>query len=326
VHALMNERRRWLAALLAYFALCGAAVAQGFPSKPVRFLVPNPPGGASDIISRLFSDKLSQEWAQPVLVENRPGAATVIGTQAVVQAPADGHTLLVMTLTHPLNAAFQKKMPYDSIKDFTGVTLIARSPIVLVVNPALPIRTLAELIAYAKANPGKLSYASAGTGTVQHMAAEMLKAMAGVNILHVPYKGSSAAHPDLIGGQVSIMFDTIAAVSPHIRSGAVRALAVGGVARSPLLPETPTVAEAGVRGFEAGSWVGLLVRSGTPADALAKLNKDIVAVTNRPEVKARLVELGLEPVGSGAAEFDTFVNAETQRWGALIKQANIVAD
>jgi tripartite-type tricarboxylate transporter receptor subunit TctC len=317
---------RILVGMAASLLLSTIAAADGFPTKPVRFIVPNPPGGASDIVARLFSDKLSQGWGQPVLVENRPGAATVIGTDAVAKAAADGHTLLVMTLTHPLNAAFGKKMPYDSVKDFAGVTLVARSPIVLAVNPALPIKIVGDLVAYAKAHPGKLSYASAGAGTVQHMAAEMFKAMAGVDILHVPYKGSSAAHPDLIGGQVSIMFDTIAAISPHIRSGAVRALAVGGSVRSSLLPDTPTVAEAGIRGFDAGSWVGLLVRSGTPPAVVAKLNKDIVAVTHRPEVKTRLAELGLEPVGSGAAEFDALLSSETQRWGALIKRANIVVD
>lgn len=317
---------RRLAAFAALALFSGIAAADGFPTKPVRFVVPNPPGGASDIIARLFSDKLAQAWGQPVLVENRPGAATVIGTDAVAKSPADGHTLLVMTLTHPLNAAFRKKMPYDSAKDFTGVTLVARSPMVLVVNASLPIKTVDELIAYAKAHPGKLSYASAGAGTAQHLAAEMLKSMAGIDILHVPYKGSTAAHPDLIGGQVSIMFDTIPAIQTHIRSGSVRALAVAGAKRSTLLPSLPTVAEAGVAGFDAGSWVGLLVRSGTPADALAKLNKDIVGLTARPEVKARFAELGLEPVGSTPGEFDAFMDFELQRWSALIKRANIVVD
>lgn len=303
-----------------------AAMANVFPSRPVRFIVPNPPGGASDIIARLFSDKLAQSWGQPVLVENRPGAATVIGTDAVAKAPADGHTLLVMTLTHPLNAAFQKKMPYDSAKDFSAVTLVAKSPIVLVVSSSLPIKTMAELVQFAKANPGKLSYASAGPGTVQHMAAEMFRSLAGVNVLHVPYKGSSAAHPDLLAGQVSMMFDTIPAIQPHIRSGRVRALAVGGSTRSSLMPELPTVAEAGLAGFDAGSWVGLLVRSGTAAEEVAKLNKDIVALTRRPEVRTRFAELGLDPVGSTATEFDAFIASETRRWGTLIKTANISSE
>jgi tripartite-type tricarboxylate transporter receptor subunit TctC len=317
---------RGLAALAMTLFACVAGAADSFPNKPVRFVVPNPPGGASDIVVRYYSDKLGQLWGQPVIVENKPGAATVIGTEYVAKAPADGYTLLVMTLTHPLNAAFKKKMPYDSEKDFSGVTLVARSPIVLVVNPKLPFKTVSELIAYAKANPGKLSYASAGAGTVQHMAAEMLKARAGIDILHVPYKGSTAAHPDLLAGQVSMMFDTIPAIQPHIRSGGVRALAVGGATRSPLMPDLPTVAEAGVPGYEAGSWVGLLVRSGTPPDALAKLSKDIAQLTKRPDVVARLGELGLDPVGSTAPEFDAFVDSEYRRWGALIKSANIVAE
>lgn len=303
-----------------------AAMANAFPARPVRFVVPNPPGGASDIIARLFSDKLAQTWGQPVLVENRPGAATVIGTDSVAKAPADGHTLLVMTLTHPLNAAFQKKMPYDSVKDFSAVTLVAKSPIVLVVSSSVPVKTVAELIQFAKANPGKLSYASAGPGTVQHMAAEMFKSLAGVNVLHVPYKGSSAAHPDLLAGQVSMMFDTIPAIQPHIRSGRVRALAVGGSARSSLMPELPTVAEAGLAGFDAGSWVGLLVRSGTAPDEVTKLNKDIVTLTKRPEVRTRFAELGLDPVGSTANEFDAFIASETRRWSTLIKTANISAE
>ncbi len=302
------------------------AIADAFPTRPVRFVVPNPPGGASDIIARLFSDKLTQTWGQPVMVENRPGAATVIGTDAVAKAPADGHTILVMTLTHLLNAEFQKKLPYDSEKDFSAVTLVAKSQVVLVVSSNLPVKTVGELIAYAKANPGKLSYASAGPGTVQHMAAEMFKSLAHVDILHVPYKGSSAAHPDLIAGQISMMFDTIPAIQPHIRSGRVRALAIGGATRSPVMPELPTVAETGLAGFDAGSWVGLLVRSGTAATEVAKLNKDIVALTKRPEVKKRFVELGLEPVGSTPAEFDAFIASETRRWGALIKSANITAE
>ena len=324
---------RWLASATKHLALLAAtslipaiAAADSFPTKPVRFIVPNPTGGASDIIARLFSDKLRQAWGQPVLVENRPGAATIIGTDAVAKAPADGHTLLVMTLTHPLNAAFGKKMPYDSDKDFTGITLVARSPMVLVVNPQLPIKTVGDLIAYAKANPGKLSYASAGAGTAQHMAAEMLKSQAGIDLLHVPYKGSSSAHPDLIGGQVSLMFDTIPAIQMHIRSGNLRALAVAGAKRSALLPDLPTVAEAGVAGFDAGSWVGMLVRSGTPSDALAKLSKDIAAVTARPEVKERFTELGLEAVGSTPAEFNAFMDSEFRRWSALIDSAKIVAE
>lgn len=316
------RRSMLLAAAMAPFA----TLASAFPSRPVRVVVPNPPGGASDIIARLFSDKLAQAWGQSVIVENRAGAATVIGTDSVAKAPADGHTLLVMTLTHPLNAAFQKKMPYDSVKDFTAVTLVARSPIVLVVNSSLPFKTVTDLVQYAKSNPGKLSYASAGAGTVQHMAAEMLKSLANVNIVHVPYKGSSAAHPDLIGGQVAMMFDTIAAIQPHIASGRVRALAAGGAARSSLMPDLPTVAEAGLPGFDAGSWVGLLVRSGTAPDEVAKLSKDIGALPKRADVRARFAELGLEPVGSTAAEFDSFMASEYRRWVALIKSANISPD
>lgn len=317
-----TKRAMLIAAALTSFA----AIADTFPARPVRFVVPNPPGGASDIIARLFSDKLAQTWGQPVLVENRPGAATVIGTDAVAKAPADGHTLLVMTLTHPLNAAFQKKLPYDSDKDFAAVTLVAKSQVALTVSSALPVKTVGELIAYAKANPGKLSYASAGPGTVQHMAAEMFKSLAHVDILHVPYKGSSSAHPDLIAGQISMMFDTIPAIQPHVKSGRVRALAIGGATRSSVMPELPTVAETGLAGFDAGSWVGLLVRSGTAATEIAKLNKDIVALTKRPEVRTRFVELGLEPVGSTPVEFSAFMASEERRWGALIRSASVTAE
>ena len=309
------------------FACIGTvASAQGFPSKPVKIVVPNPPGGASDIIARVMAEKLQERWGQPVLVENRPGASTIIGSDYVAKSAPDGYTLLQMTLTHPLNATLQKKLPYDSVKDFVGVAKTNRSPMVLAVHPSVPFKTVAELIAYAKANPGKLNYASAGNGTAQHLLAEMFKNMAGVDIVHVPYKGSTAAHPDLLAGQVSMMFDTIPAIRPHITSGRVKALAVAGANHSPMLPGVPTVAEAGLPGFDAGSWGGLLAPAKTPADVLAKINADINAVLALPDVKERLTAQGLELDSSTPEGFDKFVQNETTRWADVIAKARIVAD
>jgi tripartite-type tricarboxylate transporter receptor subunit TctC len=300
--------------------------AQDFPTKAVKIVVPNPPGGASDIIARIMAERLQQKWGQPVVVENRPGASTIIGSDYVAKSAPDGYTLLQMTLTHSLNATLQKKLPYDSVKDFVGVVRTNLSPMVLAAHPKQPFNTVAELIAYAKANPGKLSYASAGNGTAQHLLAEMFKIMAGVDIIHIPYKGSTDAHPDLMSGQISMMFDTIPAIRGHIASGRVKAIAVAGAEHSAMLPGVPTVSEGGLKGFDAGSWGGLLAPAHTPEAVLKKLNSDICAVLAEPAVKERLIAQGLVIATGTPEEFEKFVQSETSRWAAVIRQSHIVAD
>ena len=313
-----------LAFALALFGM--AALAQDFPSKPIRFIVPNPPGGASDITARVLGEKLSQRWGQAVVVENKPGAGAIIGTDFVAKAPPDGYTILLVPSSHAFNVSLYKKLPYDSVKDFAAVTQTANTPLVLAVNPSVPAKSVKELIAYAKANPGKLTYASSGSGTSLHLAAELFKSMAGVDIVHVPYKGSTAAHPDVMSGQVSMIFDTIPAVLPHIKSGKLRPLAVTGTKRSPLLPDLPTIAEAGLPGYAASSWGGVLAPAGTPKATIDKLNADLVAVLKMPDVQERLTGVGLEPVGSTPAEFEAFIKAEIAKWSKIIKEAGITAE
>ena len=310
----------------AYAVFGVTAVAQDFPSKPIRFIVPNPPGGASDITARVMAEKLAQRWGQPVVVENKPGAGAIIGTEFVAKAPPDGYTILLVPSSHAFNVSLYKKLPYDSVKDFAAVTQTANTPLVLVVNASVPAKSVKELIAYAKANPGKLTYASSGSGTSLHLAAELFKEMAGVDIVHVPYKGSTAAHPDVMSGQVSMIFDTIPAVLPHIKSGKLRPLAVTGTKRSPLLPDLPTIADAGLPGYAASSWGGVLAPAGTPKATIDKLNAEMVAVLKQPDVQERLTGVGLEPVGSTPAEFEAFMKAEIAKWSKIIKDAGITAE
>jgi tripartite-type tricarboxylate transporter receptor subunit TctC len=313
-------------AALAFAILSAPAPAQDFPTKPVRFIVPNPPGGASDITARVLAEKLSQRWGQPVVVENKPGAGAIIGTDFVAKAPPDGYTILLVPSSHAFNVNLYKKLPYDSVKDFAALTQTAWTPLVLVVNPSLPVKSVKELIAYAKANPGKLTYASSGSGTSLHLAAEMFKDMAGVDIVHVPYKGSTAAHPDVLSGQVSMIVDTIPAVLPHIKSGKLRPLAVTGTKRSALMPDLPTMAEAGLPGYAASSWGGVLAPAGTPKATIDKLNAEMVAVLKLPEVQERLTGVGLEPASSTPAEFEAFIKAEIAKWSKIIKEAGITAE
>ncbi len=313
-------------AALAFAILSAPAPAQDFPTKPVRFIVPNPPGGASDITARVLAEKLSQRWGQPVVVENKPGAGAIIGTDFVAKAPPDGYTILLVPSSHAFNVNLYKKLPYDSVKDFAALTQTAWTPLVLVVNPSLPVKSVKELIAYAKANPGKLTYASSGSGTSLHLAAEMFKDMAGVDIVHVPYKGSTAAHPDVLSGQVSMIFDTIPAVLPHIKSGKLRPLAVTGTKRSALMPDLPTMAEAGLPGYAASSWGGVLAPAGTPKATIDKLNAEMVAVLKLPEVQERLTGVGLEPASGTPAEFEAFIKAEIAKWSKIIKEAGITAE
>ena len=311
--------------LLGLGLLLGSStlLAQSFPSKPVRIIVPAPPGGAIDIIARLLGERLTPMWGQSVLVENKPGGSQIIGTDAVAKSAPDGYNLVIVVSSHAVNPVLFKTLPYDSMKDFSFVTQTHVVPLLLAVAPSLPIKTIPELLAYAKANPGKLSYASGGQGSSLHTAAELFKSMTGTDILHIPYKGSSAAHPDILSGRTSMIFDTITAIMPHVKSGAVRAVAVTTLKRSSIAPEVPTIAESGVPGFDTSSWGGILAAPGTPKDVIEIINAGINKVLLAPDVGAKLSASGIEVVGGTARQWEDFMQAEIRKWAKVARDAGI---
>jgi tripartite-type tricarboxylate transporter receptor subunit TctC len=318
-------RRRFLqlaAGAAALPAVSRSASAQAYPSQPIRIIVGFAAGSGSDIFARLMAQWLSERLGQSVLIENRPGAGGNIGTEAVVKAPPDGYTLLQWVPANAVNNSLYEKLSFNFLRDIAPVAGTARAPYVVVVNPELPVKTIPELIAHAKANPGKLNFASAGVGTGIHMAGELFKLTTGVNMVHVPYRGAAGAMTDLIGGQVQLMFDTTAASIPHIKGGKVRALAVTTATRSALLPDLPTVAET-VPGYEASGPFGLGAPKDTPPAILEKLNKEINAVLADPKAKARLADLGSEPLTGTPAEIGRMLAAESDKWAKVIKAANI---
>ena len=300
--------------------------AAAYPSKPLRLLVPFPPGGAADIFARFIGDRLAQGWKQPVVVENRPGGGGVVATQAAVNAPADGYTLLVVTVGHAVNPHIQSRLPYDTLKDLQPVARIATLPSVLVVNNDLPARSVAELVALAKAQPGKLTYASSGNATTSHVAGAMFASQAGLALLHIPYKGSAPAITDLIGGQVDMMIDPLVSSAQHIQSGKLRALAVSTARRSPLAPDLPTLAEAGVPGYDFSSWFVLLAPAGVPAPIVKKLNGEVARIMALPETREKFTSLGAEPGQGTPAQLQAFLASEVQRYGALAKAAGMRID
>ncbi len=319
------QRRRFLqlaAGALALPALSRAAFAQAYPSQPVRIVVGFAAGSGSDIFARLMAQWLSERLGQSVLIENRPGAGGNIATEAVAKSPPDGATLLQVVPAHAVNDALYQNLNVNFLRDLAPVGGTARVPFVLEVNLSVPVTTVPEFIAYAKANPGKLNFASPGIGTGIHMAGELFKLMTGVNMVHVPYRGAAAAMTDLIGGQVQVMFDTMAASIPHIRAGKVRPLAVTTGARSVLLPELPTVGDF-VSGYEASGPFGLAAPRNTPPEIIARLNKEMNAVLADPKVKARLADLGSDALAGSPAEFGKLMADETEKWSKVIRAANI---
>jgi tripartite-type tricarboxylate transporter receptor subunit TctC len=311
---------------LALFLLgaLGAAQAQGYPSKPLRLIVPFPPGGSTDILARALGQKLSEGLAQPVGIDHRPGAGGSIGAEAAAKAAPDGYTLMMGHLgTLAVNAAIYKQLPYDPVKSFTPVCLMAIVPSVLVVNRSLPVANVAELIAYAKKNPGKLAYGSAGSGSTSHLTTEYFKLATGTDILHVPYKGVGPMLTDLVSGQLSMGLNGAPAVMPHVTSGRLRALAVSSLTRLPSLPDVPTLDESGVKGFEANGWYGIVAPAGTPSEIVRKLNSDIRRAMAAPELRARLDAEGAIPAGGMPDEFGVFIASEIARWGAVLKRAGI---
>ena len=298
------------------------ARAQAYPSRPVRIIVPFPAAGLSDIVTRLVGQWLSERLGTPFVIENRPGAASNLGTEIVVNAPPDGYTLLNLSSANATNATMYEKLNFDFIRDIAPVASLVRFPYVLEVNPSVPIRSVPELIAYAKANPGKLSIASAGTGTPAHIAGELFKMMTGVDMVHIPYRGAALALTDLLGGQVQVMIDNMAASLEHIRAGRLRALAVTTATRLEFLPDVPTVGEF-VPGFEASSMNGLGAPKRTPTEIVDKLNQEINAALADPKIKARIVDLGLTPLVGSPADLEKLIAEETEKWGKVIRAANI---
>jgi tripartite-type tricarboxylate transporter receptor subunit TctC len=317
-----------LALVLASFAVgLPAAEAQGYPSKPIRLICPFPPGGAVDIASRAIADGLSKVTGQTVLVENKPGAGGNLGGEQAAKSPPDGYTLFMTTSgIQAINPFLYQRMPFDPNKDLVPVIALVSLSNVLVAHPSLQAGSVKELIAAAKAEPGRITGASSGSGTSVHMSLEMFKYLTGTDILHVPYKGSAPAVADLIGGQVQIMFDNVPSALPHVRSGRLKALATTGAKRAPALPDLPTVAEAGVPGYESGVWFGLVVPAGTPKDVIDKLNADTRKAMALPEFQKRMTDLGYELLGGSPAEMGDMIQAELKRWGPVVKASGAKAE
>lgn len=310
---------------LSLFTAIPQGFAQNFPVKPLRIVVPFAPGGPNDILARMMGQKLTESWGQQVIVENRPGGGTVIGTEAVARSAPDGYTLLMVSTSHAVNPSLKLKLPYDTLKDFAPVTQLVNSPNVLVTHPSVPVRTVRDLIHLAKARPGQIAYASGGTGAATHLAGEMLKSMAQVDLIHVPYKGAGPATVDLISGEVSFMFGTILPTLPHIKSGKLRAIAVSGPKRSSILPGIPAVAET-LPGFDADSWYGIFAPAGTPTSVITKLNANRVRTLRTPEIAERLGQQATEPVGRSPEQFGTLFRSSIGKWGKVIKDAGIRVD
>jgi tripartite-type tricarboxylate transporter receptor subunit TctC len=320
------KRRGGVAALLLAALLATAVHAQTYPSRPIRLIVPFPPGGSTDILARALAQKLSESLSQPVLIDNRPGAGGSIGSEAAAKAAPDGHTLMMGHLgTLAVNPAIYKNLPYDPVKSFAPVSLMAIVPSVLVVNPQVPAASAAELIAYARANPGKLTYGSAGAGSTSHLTTEYFKLETGTDVLHIPYKGVGPMLTDLISGQLSMGINGAPAVMSHVNSGRLRALAVTGAKRLPSLPQIPTLAESGVKGFDASGWYGIVAPAGTPREIVMRLNAEIRRIMQTPELRARLDNEGAIPAAGSPEEFAAFIVAEIARWGAVLKRAGIEA-
>lgn len=322
----MGSWLRICAVVVAAALTAGAALAQsGFPSKPVRIFVPYPAGGGVDVLTRTLGEVVSKQWSQSVVVENRPGAGGVIASQAVVTAQPDGYSLIMVASGHATNPLLYPKIPYDTFKDFTAISLLASSPNILLVRADSPFKTMADVIAAAKAKPGSLSFAHAGTGTSTHLAGELLKALAKIDLNAIPYKGGAPSINDLLGGQIPMSFNNGPESVGQLQAGTLRALAVTRAERAPLLPDVPSMSEA-VPGYDTGVWWGLLGPAGMPPDVLAKLTRDFVAALNTDAVKERLGKLGAQPIGSSPQQFDARIRADYEKWEPIIKAAGMKAE
>lgn len=331
MHPIRTKFLRRLAKATIPFVLAATSpltALAAFPEKPIRLVVPFAPGGGTDLLSRAMGITMGEDLGQPVIVDNKPGGSTIIGTDAVAKSAPDGYTLVMATMAHAVNPSLHKKLPFDTDRAFAPVMLVGRSPNVLVVKPDSPIKTVQDLIATARAKPGKLNYASQGAGTSAHLAGELFKKMAKVEINHIPYRGAGPAITDLLGGQVDVMFATAAAVAPHLESGKLRAVAVTTAQRSqaPALNKVPTIAESGVPNYSADSWYGLFVPAGTPAPVIARLNAAAKKAVQTEAFRKRAEQEGLAISAGSPDEFGRYVKGESQRWSKVIKEANITAD
>ena len=323
--SLRTLRDCFVTAFLA-MTVCASAFAQQYPTRAVRIVVPFPPGGGTDIISRTIAQKLSESWSQPVVVDNRGGANGIIGTDLGAKSKPDGYTLLVVIATHAINPSLYKKLPYDTASDFAPITLMAQYPFIVTTHPSLPARNVKELIALARSRPGQLSYASSGNGSGPHLGFELFKSMAKIDAVHVPYKGAGPANVDLISGQVQIFLNNFLAAMPHIKSGRVKVLAVTSTKRSRAMPELPTVAESGLPGYEVIGWYALLAPAGTPQAILTKVHVDVGNALRVPNVYERLASEGAEPVASTPDAFAKFLNAEIKKWAKVVKDAGVTPE
>ena len=298
--------------------------AQDYPNRPIRMVVPTTPGGSADILGRLIAQKLHERLGQPVVVENRGGAGQMIGSDHVAKSSADGYTLLLVTVSYTTSAATYPKLPFDPVNDLTGIAMVGMGPLMLTVHPSLPVKTVKELIAFAGARPGKLNYASSGSGGISHLMTEMFAARARISIVHVPYKGIAAAVTNTVGGHVGMLFASMPAAAPQVKANRLRALAVSTATRSPFMPELPSIAEAGVPGYDAGTWWGVLAQAKTPRNLVARLNGEINKILAAEDVKARLAAEGAEPVpGISAEKFSAMLKTEIANWSKIVKDLNI---
>lgn len=323
------KKRNGIAGVLIAMGLAlgaGAALAADYPDKPVTLVVPYPPGGATDVIARLIAEKLPAAWGQQVIINNRPGAGTTVAAEAVARSPGDGYTLYMTTAAHTISASLYKKLNYDPLKDFAPLTLTSTIPLVLVTAPSLPVKNLDELIAYAKAAPDGLSMASTGNGTPQHLTGELFKAKAGIKLVHVPYRGDAPMLTDLIGGQVQMAFVTLSAALPHIQSGKLNAIALAHPRRVDAIAKVPTMAEAGMKDFEAATWFGLFAPSSMPDDLRQKIYQDVSKVVATPEMTRKLQDMGGEVNNSSPQQFQAFINEEARRWAEGVKLSGAQID
>ncbi len=329
-HDFGTNRRQFMllgSALTAFVPFAAMGQNAAYPAKPIRVVVPFPPGGATDIVGRLVAKYLSEALRQPAVVDNRPGAGAAIGADIVAKSAPDGYTLLIgspSSLT--INQSLYDSLPYKPGRDFVPVSVVANTPGVLAVNPKVPVKSVQELIALAKSKPGKMTYASSGNGNFQHLVAELFKGKTGIDVVHVPYKGSAPALADAVSGQVDMIFDVVPSAAPLISSGRLRGLAVTTAGRSELLPDTPTLDEVGVKGFDASSWYALVAPTGTPGPILARLSEEVAKMVRTPEMKAELLKLGASPIGSTPAQAKAFIDSEASRWAELIRANGIKPD
>ena len=323
----MSLRTFGLASVFAGMTLCAAScMAQTYPAKTVRVIVPFAPGGGTDILTRTIAPKLSETLGQQLVIDNRAGGGSTIGSEMVSKAVADGYTLLMVDTSFTTNPSLYRKLPYDSARDFAPVSLMAAAPVILIVHPSVPVRTVKEFVALAKARPGQLNFASGGPGSSTHLGGELLKLVAGIDLVHIPYKGTGPAVADVLGGQVVMMFAGISSIKQHVAVGRLRAIAVTGDRRSPAMPEVPTFVESGLTGVDSGTYWGCLAPAATPKDVINKVSATMATVLKLPEIQPRLVDLGFDPIGGSPEQFAANIRSETEKWARVIRNAKVKLD